>query len=48
MAGKLDASASTWDTIFVSAGSRGLDIELAPGDLLRLTRGRTTPLASGT
>jgi Cys-tRNA(Pro)/Cys-tRNA(Cys) deacylase len=35
----LDESASQYPTIFVSAGRRGLDIELKPDDLVRLTRG---------
>lgn len=34
----LDASASTHDTICVSAGRRGLEVELAPADLARLTK----------
>ncbi|HST13962.1 MAG TPA: aminoacyl-tRNA deacylase [Gaiellaceae bacterium] len=33
----VDESALTWDTILVSAGKRGLQIELAPADLVRLT-----------
>ena len=33
----VDESALTWDTILVSAGKRGLQIELAPQDLVRLT-----------
>jgi Cys-tRNA(Pro)/Cys-tRNA(Cys) deacylase len=33
----LDASADQWDTIFVSAGRRGLEVELAPAELARLT-----------
>ncbi len=33
----IDASAEQYDTIFVSAGRRGMDIELAPSDLLALT-----------
>ena len=33
----LDSSATDWPTIHVSAGRRGLEIELAPGDLVRLT-----------
>jgi Cys-tRNA(Pro)/Cys-tRNA(Cys) deacylase len=33
----LDESASEHDTVFVSAGRRGLEIELAPADLAALT-----------
>ena len=33
----LDASAEQFTTIFVSAGKRGLQVELAPADLVRLT-----------
>ncbi|MEE4217628.1 MAG: Cys-tRNA(Pro) deacylase [Xanthomonadales bacterium] len=32
----IDASASHFDTVFVSAGKRGMDIELKPGDLASL------------
>jgi len=32
----IDASALQFDTLFVSAGRRGLEIELAPADLVRL------------
>lgn len=35
----IDASAAQRDTLFVSAGRRGLEIELAPADLGRLTGG---------
>ncbi len=33
----LDESATGWPTVFVSAGRRGLEIELAPTDLQALT-----------
>ena len=42
----LDESATGFETIFVSAGRRGLELELAPDDLLRLTGGRTARIAS--
>jgi Cys-tRNA(Pro)/Cys-tRNA(Cys) deacylase len=41
----LDASASTHDTICVSAGRRGLEVELAPTDLARLTEAVLAPIA---
>ena len=41
----LDASAADWPTIHVSAGRRGLEIELAAADLARLTGGVTAPIA---
>ncbi|MEI7742420.1 MAG: Cys-tRNA(Pro) deacylase [Chloroflexota bacterium] len=41
----LDASASTWPTIHVSAGRRGLEIELAAADLVTLVRGTMAPVA---
>ena len=40
----IDTSAQGFATIFVSAGRRGLEIELAPEDLLTLTGGRLTTL----
>ena len=40
----LDASALTQETILVSAGRRGLQIELAPADLLTLTGGRVASI----
>lgn len=35
----LDVTAESFETIFVSAGKRGLEIELRPTDLLKLTGG---------
>jgi Cys-tRNA(Pro)/Cys-tRNA(Cys) deacylase len=43
----LDDSALGFDTIHVSAGRRGLEIELAPADLLALTGGEARPIAAG-
>ncbi len=40
----LDETALAHETIFVSGGRRGLEIELSPHDLLKLTGGRTTAL----
>lgn len=40
----IDDSAETYDTIFVSAGRRGLEIELSPRDLARLTDAHFVPL----
>jgi Cys-tRNA(Pro)/Cys-tRNA(Cys) deacylase len=40
----LDASAARLETLFVSAGRRGLEIGLAPSDLLRITGGRLAPI----
>ena len=42
----IDDSALGFDTIFVSGGRRGLEIELAPRDLAHLTRGSFAPLHS--
>lgn len=33
----LDETAELWDAVFVSGGRRGLDLELAPADLVRAT-----------
>ncbi|MDP9465953.1 MAG: Cys-tRNA(Pro) deacylase [Actinomycetota bacterium] len=33
----VDETAELWDTVVVSAGRRGLSVELAPDDLVRLT-----------
>lgn len=42
----VDASALEHDTILVSAGRRGLQIELDPRDLVRLTGARVAPLSA--
>lgn len=42
----IDESAGEWDTIFVSAGRRGLEIELSAADLCRLTRGQLASIAT--
>jgi Cys-tRNA(Pro)/Cys-tRNA(Cys) deacylase len=42
----LDASADRYETIYVSAGRRGLEVELAPAELLRLTGGTSAPIAT--
>ena len=41
----VDASALDHETIHVSAGRRGLELELAPADLVELTGARVAPIA---
>jgi Cys-tRNA(Pro)/Cys-tRNA(Cys) deacylase len=41
----LDETAILHETILVSGGRRGLDLELAPDDLLAVTGGRYAPIA---
>lgn len=41
----LDASAAGFDAILVSGGKRGLDVELAPNDLMRLTGATSASIA---
>jgi Cys-tRNA(Pro)/Cys-tRNA(Cys) deacylase len=41
----LDESAILCETVLVSGGRRGLDLELAPDDLLTVTDGRYAPIA---
>jgi Cys-tRNA(Pro)/Cys-tRNA(Cys) deacylase len=40
----VDDTAPSHPTVFVSAGRRGLEIELAPADLVALTRAQVRPL----
>ncbi len=42
----IDESASRYPTVFVSAGKRGLQVELTPSDLARLTSAALAPIAS--
>jgi len=41
----VDSSALDYETIHVSAGRRGLELELAPADLVELTGARVAPIA---
>jgi Cys-tRNA(Pro)/Cys-tRNA(Cys) deacylase len=43
----LDSSALQWDRIFCSAGRRGLEIELAPDDLVALTEAVVADITAG-
>lgn len=43
----VDDTALAWETVNVSAGRRGLEIELAPADLVRLTDAVTAPVRRG-
>lgn len=43
----VDASALDHATVYVSAGRRGLEVELAPADLVRLTGAVTAPIGRG-
>ncbi|WP_441246622.1 Cys-tRNA(Pro) deacylase [Kitasatospora sp. McL0602] len=40
----VDTSALAHSTVYVSAGRRGLEVELTPGDLVALTKARTAPI----
>lgn len=42
----IDASAEKFETIYVSAGRRGLQVELSPADLVRLTEATLAPIAA--
>jgi Cys-tRNA(Pro)/Cys-tRNA(Cys) deacylase len=41
----LDSSAAEHETVLVSGGRRGLDLELHPADLVAVTRASTAPVA---
>ncbi|SDX74064.1 Cys-tRNA(Pro)/Cys-tRNA(Cys) deacylase [Amycolatopsis xylanica] len=41
----IDASAEAHATVYCSAGRRGLEVELAPADLVRLTNAVVAPIA---
>lgn len=41
----VDQSAASFDTVFVSAGKRGLQVQLAPGDLVRVAAATIAPIA---
>ena len=41
----VDETAQLFDTVFVSGGRRGLDVELSPADLLAVTDGRFAAIA---
>ncbi len=43
----LDSGAQAFETVLVSGGKRGFDVELAPADLLSVTGGRYAPIAQG-
>jgi Cys-tRNA(Pro)/Cys-tRNA(Cys) deacylase len=43
----VDASATEFTDMYVSAGRRGLQLRLAPADLIRLTDAVTAPIAAG-
>lgn len=43
----VDSSAEAFPTVYVSAGRRGLQLQLAPQELIRLTAAITAPIAAG-
>ncbi|TQF66079.1 Cys-tRNA(Pro) deacylase [Rhodococcus spelaei] len=43
----IDSSAANWDRVLCSAGRRGLEIDLAPADLVRLTAAVLAPITAG-
>jgi Cys-tRNA(Pro)/Cys-tRNA(Cys) deacylase len=43
----IDESAELFDTVYVSGGRRGMDIGLAPADLIGLTHAVVADIARG-
>ncbi len=43
----IDETAELYDTVYVSGGRRGLDLEIAPGDLIRVTDAIVADIARG-
>ena len=43
----IDETCELWDTIFVSAGRRGMDVELAPADLVSVLAATVADIATG-
>jgi Cys-tRNA(Pro)/Cys-tRNA(Cys) deacylase len=43
----LDVSATSFETMFCSAGRRGLEVEIAPADLVALTQATVAAIATG-
>jgi Cys-tRNA(Pro)/Cys-tRNA(Cys) deacylase len=43
----VDVSARDWPTVYVSGGRRGLQVEVAPADLVRLTTATEAPISAG-
>lgn len=41
----LDETAELFDTVFVSGGKRGFDLELAPADLIAITAATVAPIS---
>ncbi len=41
----IDETAELWDTVFVSAGRRGLDVEVSPADLVSALDATVAPVA---
>jgi Cys-tRNA(Pro)/Cys-tRNA(Cys) deacylase len=41
----MDDSTATWPTVYVSGGRRGLQVELSPDDLIRVTAATVAAIA---